>query len=146
MYLAPRLNWSGNVLGGLMFGFGMVFAGGCASRNLVRAGGGDLRALVTLLFIGIFAYMAIGGVLGPARAGLEQASSLDLNALAAETQASVTFSPRSRAPRRPRRALPQGSSLALPCSSALPIPPSAARRCMSSPASASGFASLPAGR
>jgi hypothetical protein len=86
MYLAPRLNWSGNVLGGLMFGFGMVFAGGCASRNLVRAGGGDLRALVTLLFIGIFAYMAIGGVLGPARAALEQASSLDLNALAAETQ------------------------------------------------------------
>lgn len=86
MYLAPRLNWSGNILGGLMFGFGMIFAGGCASRNLVRAGGGDLRALVTLVVIGIFAYMAIGGVLGPARAALEQASSLDLAAMAAETQ------------------------------------------------------------
>jgi uncharacterized protein len=86
MYLAPRFNWSGNILGGVMFGFGMVFAGGCASRNLVRAGGGDLRALVTLVVIGIFAYMAIGGVLGPARAALEQASSLDIAALAAETQ------------------------------------------------------------
>ena len=86
MYLAPRLNWSGNVIGGLMFGFGMIFAGGCASRNLVRAGGGDLRALVTLLVIGIFAYMAIGGVFGPARAAVEQASSLDLAAMAAETQ------------------------------------------------------------
>ena len=34
MYLAPSLNWLGNILGGLAFGIGMVFAGGCASRNL----------------------------------------------------------------------------------------------------------------
>jgi len=82
MYLAPSLNWFGNIAGGLMFGFGMVFAGGCASRNLARAGGGDLRSLVTLLVVGIFAYMAIGGVLGPARAALEQATSVSLSGLA----------------------------------------------------------------
>ena len=39
--------------------YGMVFAGGCGSRNLVRAGGGDLRALVVIVVIGIFAYMTI---------------------------------------------------------------------------------------
>src|SRR6478752_7075438 len=36
MYVAPSFNWLGNLLGGAMFGFGMVLAGGCASRNLVR--------------------------------------------------------------------------------------------------------------
>lgn len=80
MYVAPRLNWVGNLAGGLLFGFGMVLAGGCASRNLARAGGGDLRALVTLVLMGVFAYMAIGGVLGPARAALEGSSQLTLAA------------------------------------------------------------------
>lgn len=78
MYLAPTLNWLGNIAGGAMFGFGMVFAGGCASRNLARVGGGDLRALLTLVVLGIFAYMTIGGLLGPARAAIEQATSLRL--------------------------------------------------------------------
>jgi uncharacterized membrane protein YedE/YeeE len=77
MYLAtPGFNWAGHVLGGLVFGFGMVFAGGCPSRNLARAGGGDLRSLVTLLVLGLFAYMTIGGIFAPARAALEQATSL----------------------------------------------------------------------
>ena len=52
MYLAPRLNWVGNIAGGLIFGVGMVLAGGCPSRNLARAGGGDLRALLTMIVLG----------------------------------------------------------------------------------------------
>src|SRR6476469_7785474 len=52
MYLAPSLNWLGHGLGGLIFGIGMVFAGGCPSRNLVRAGGGDLRSLLTVVVLG----------------------------------------------------------------------------------------------
>lgn len=78
MYLAPGLNWAGSIIGGLMFGFGMVMAGGCASRNLARAGAGDLRALMTLLVVGLSAYMAIGGVLGPGRALLERATAIAL--------------------------------------------------------------------
>lgn len=78
MYLAPTLGWAGNLLGGLMFGFGMVMAGGCASRNLARAGGGDLRALMTLLVVGISAYAAIGGIVGPLRAALERTTALAL--------------------------------------------------------------------
>lgn len=78
MYLSPSLNWVGSIAGGLMFGFGMVMAGGCASRNIARAGAGDLRALVTLLVIGLSAYMAIGGILAPGRALLERATTLPL--------------------------------------------------------------------
>jgi uncharacterized membrane protein YedE/YeeE len=63
MYLGSGLNWVGNVIGGLMFGFGMVFAGGCASRNLARVGAGDLRSLMTLIVMGLFAYMTIGGLI-----------------------------------------------------------------------------------
>jgi hypothetical protein len=77
MYLAAgRINWLGHILGGLVFGFGMVFAGGCPSRNLARAGSGDLRSLITLIVLGLFAHMTIRGVFAPARAALEQATSL----------------------------------------------------------------------
>lgn len=86
MYLAPTLNWAGNLLGGAMFGYGMVFAGGCASRNLARAGGGDLRALLALLVLGLFAYMAMGGLLGPLRSVLEQSTAIGLSGLKAATQ------------------------------------------------------------
>lgn len=78
MYLAPRLNWAGNIVGGLLFGFGMVLAGGCVSRNLARAGGGDLRSLLTLLVLGLSAYMAIGGVFGPLRTLFESATAVTL--------------------------------------------------------------------
>jgi uncharacterized membrane protein YedE/YeeE len=81
MYLAgASLNWLGHILGGLMFGFGMVFTGGCPSRNLARAGAGDLRSLLTLVVLGLFAYMALGGILAPPRAALEQATSVPLEA------------------------------------------------------------------
>jgi uncharacterized membrane protein YedE/YeeE len=78
MYLAPSLNWAGHIGGGLIFGIGMVLAGGCPSRNLARAGGGDLRALMTLVVLGLVAFMTITGVLAPARAALEGATSLAL--------------------------------------------------------------------
>ncbi|MGE4610243.1 MAG: YeeE/YedE family protein [Paracoccaceae bacterium] len=70
LYLTPSFNWLGNIAGGLIFGFGMVFAGGCTSRNLVRAGGGDLRSLMVLIVVGIFGYMTIGGLLGPLRVAI----------------------------------------------------------------------------
>lgn len=76
MYLAGRFNWAGAVLGGLLFGAGMVYAGGCASRNLIRAGCGDVRALLTVLCVAITAYATISGVFGPARAAVEDATAV----------------------------------------------------------------------
>jgi hypothetical protein len=78
MYLAPRLNWVGNVAGGLVFGIGMVLAGGCPSRNLARAGGGDLRALLTMVVLGLFSYITIAGLIAPFRAAIENASAVSL--------------------------------------------------------------------
>jgi uncharacterized membrane protein YedE/YeeE len=78
MYLAPSFNWAGHIGGGLIFGIGMVLAGGCPSRNLARAGGGDLRALMTLVVLGLVAFMTIAGILAPARAAIERATSLAL--------------------------------------------------------------------
>jgi uncharacterized protein len=78
MYSSSQLDWFGNIVGGLLFGLGMVFAGGCASRNLVRAGGGDLRSLIVLIVVGIFAYMTIGGLLGPIRADISARTALKL--------------------------------------------------------------------
>ncbi len=86
MYLGANLNWFGHIVGGLMFGFGMVLAGGCASKNLARAGGGDLRALITLIIVGMAAFMAIGGIFGPGRAILEQWTSVDLKPLGVTSQ------------------------------------------------------------
>ena len=80
MYLSPGINWLGNIAGGVMFGIGMVFAGGCPSRNLARAGSGDLRALFTLLVIGLVAFMAIGGIFAPARSWLEGVTTLSAHA------------------------------------------------------------------
>lgn len=81
MYLGANLNWLGNIVGGLLFGYGMVFAGGCASKNLARVGGGDLRSLVVLMVMGLVAYMTIGGIIGPARSWLEQLTSINLGSL-----------------------------------------------------------------
>ena len=46
IYAGPRVLWLSALVGGAMFGFGMVLASGCGAKNLVRAGGGSLKALV----------------------------------------------------------------------------------------------------
>ena len=50
-YLAiPARFWIGSALGGLIFGIGMVFAGGCASGSLWRIGEGHLKLVVAVIF------------------------------------------------------------------------------------------------
>ena len=54
-YLAiPATFWIGSLLGGLVFGIGMIFAGGCASGSLWRMGEGHLKLWVAAFF---FAWM-----------------------------------------------------------------------------------------
>lgn len=50
-YIAiPATFWIGSLLGGLIFGIGMVFAGGCASGSLWRMGEGHLKLWVAVFF------------------------------------------------------------------------------------------------
>ncbi len=63
------------IVGGVLFGIGMVLAGGCASRNLVRLGGGSLKALVVVLVLGVTAFATQAGILAPAAGLLRSAAS-----------------------------------------------------------------------
>ncbi|MCA0930580.1 YeeE/YedE family protein [Ruegeria profundi] len=65
--IASTGSLSGAIIGGAMFGVGMVLARGCASRLLVLASCGNLRALVTGLVLTLVAQAAYTGVLSPAR-------------------------------------------------------------------------------
>jgi uncharacterized membrane protein YedE/YeeE len=78
VYLTTNLGWLGAIVGGLMFGFGMTQTSGCASRTLVRVGGGNLKALVVALVIGTVGYMTMRGLIAPARMRIEGASNIDL--------------------------------------------------------------------
>ncbi len=68
--LAAEGSVSGAVIGGLMFGIGMILARGCASRLLVLSATGNLRALVTGLIVTLVAQASFTGVLAPAREAL----------------------------------------------------------------------------
>jgi uncharacterized membrane protein YedE/YeeE len=46
----PPTFWIGSMLGGVIFGIGMIFAGGCASGALWRMGEGHLKLWVVMLF------------------------------------------------------------------------------------------------
>lgn len=48
----PARFWLGSVLGGIIFGFGMVFASGCGSGSLWRAAEGQVKLWVTVFFFG----------------------------------------------------------------------------------------------
>ncbi len=69
-YTSPRFMPLAYVIGGLLFGFGMVLTGGCGSKSLVRAGGGSLKSLVVLVVLGIVAYISLRGLLAVFRVGV----------------------------------------------------------------------------
>lgn len=80
IYTGTSLGWLGAAIGGLMFGFGMVQAGGCGSRTLVRLGAGNLKSLLVVITIGIVGYATLRGLLAPARLWLDGWSAIDLKA------------------------------------------------------------------
>jgi len=76
---SSKLLWFSNLVGGVIFGFGMVLASGCPQRNLVKAGAGNLKAWVTLLVVAVTAQMTLRGVFSEIRVGLFDSSSITLN-------------------------------------------------------------------
>lgn len=62
LYGGSQLRWASLLLGGLLFGIGMVLASGCGAKTLVRIGGGSLKALVVLLVMGLSAFMTLRGL------------------------------------------------------------------------------------
>ncbi|MDO9297889.1 YeeE/YedE family protein [Bradyrhizobium sp.] len=70
--LAARGSLSGSLIGGLMFGAGMILARGCASRLLVLSATGNLRALISGLVLTVVGQASLRGVLAPVREALSE--------------------------------------------------------------------------
>lgn len=66
-----RFSLPGVFVGGLLFGAGMALARSCGARALVLLAGGNLRALVALLCLGLAAQATLTGVLAPLRQWLQ---------------------------------------------------------------------------
>ncbi|MFA9239802.1 MAG: YeeE/YedE family protein [Candidatus Paceibacteria bacterium] len=62
-YFKSNINYFAIIAGGILFGTGMMIADGCSSRSLVKYAQGDSNALITLIFIAIFAYATTKGLL-----------------------------------------------------------------------------------
>lgn len=58
---------SGALVGGLLFGAGMIMTRGCASRLLILSANGNLRALLSGLIFAVTSQAALGGALAPWR-------------------------------------------------------------------------------
>src|SRR5215510_4151707 len=71
-------HWLSNVAGGLVFGAGMVLAGGCSGSTWYRVGEGAVGAVVILLGFALGATTVRLGALGPLRASL-QAPAITVN-------------------------------------------------------------------
>lgn len=78
IYGGSRWLWGSALVGGLLFGFGMVLASGCGSKNLVRLGAGNLKSLVVLLVLGLSSWATLKGITAVLRVGTVDQLALDL--------------------------------------------------------------------
>ena len=62
IYLGRSLIPLSNIMGGVLFGLGMVLAGGCGSKTLLRMGAGSLKSTVVFLMLGLSAYATLRGI------------------------------------------------------------------------------------
>ncbi len=58
-YRQNQFMWAEHLLGGLMFGIGMVLASGCPTRTLQRIAGGNIKSLMVILIIAPIAYFML---------------------------------------------------------------------------------------
>ncbi len=68
--LATRGSLSGALIGGLLFGIGMILSRGCASRLLILSANGNLRALLSGLIFAVTAQASLNGSLAPLRSSI----------------------------------------------------------------------------
>jgi hypothetical protein len=85
-YTRPAFTWLSYIAGGFMFGIGMTLSSGCASRTLVRIGGGNLKSVVVLIVTAVAAYMTLKGLFGIWRTGYLDSVWLDWAAHGAQGQ------------------------------------------------------------
>ncbi|MGQ4891562.1 MAG: YeeE/YedE family protein [Candidatus Njordarchaeia archaeon] len=73
IHLNPKpLFWGANIIGGFLFGVGMVLAGGCASGTSYRVGEGMMGSFVALLGYASFALATSSGIFKPFKEFLQK--------------------------------------------------------------------------
>jgi uncharacterized membrane protein YedE/YeeE len=80
LYASTRLMWLSSLVGGLMFGYGMVIASGCGNKTLVRIGGGNLKSVVVFVVMGISAFATLKGITAVLRASTVDTWFIDIPA------------------------------------------------------------------
>jgi uncharacterized membrane protein YedE/YeeE len=68
VYTGAKVPWLSHLVGGFLFGFGMTLASGCGSKTLIRAGAGNIKSMIVLVFLAVAAYMTLKGAFAPWRA------------------------------------------------------------------------------
>jgi uncharacterized membrane protein YedE/YeeE len=68
IYTSAKVPWLSHLVGGFLFGFGMTLASGCGSKTLIRAGAGNIKSMIVLVFLAVAAYMTLKGAFAPWRA------------------------------------------------------------------------------
>ena len=86
------LRWVSNIVGGLLFGVGMILSGGCSGSTWYRVGEGAVGAWVVLVGFAIGATTAGVGLLAPIRTALQKPA-LTVGDGAAPTLANLVVSP-----------------------------------------------------
>jgi hypothetical protein len=77
--LNPKpLSWGANIIGGFMFGIGMVLAGGCASGTTYRVGEGMVGSFVALLGFMISSVIAGLGALSGVKSYLQDTTKITI--------------------------------------------------------------------
>jgi uncharacterized membrane protein YedE/YeeE len=82
IHASTRWFWLSALVGGGMFGFGMVLASGCGSKTLVRVGGGSLKSLVVLLVMGFAAFATLKGITAVVRVATVDSVAVEFSTIA----------------------------------------------------------------
>ena len=83
LYASNRFIWLSALIGGGMFGFGMVLSSGCGSKTLVRIGGGSLKSVVVFAVMGVAAFATLKGITAVVRVATVDRVALDFTSNAA---------------------------------------------------------------
>ena len=78
LYAGPRLIWLSCLMGGGLFGFGMVLSSGCGNKTLVRVGSGNLKSLVVMVVMGVSAFATLKGITGVLRVSTVDCVALEM--------------------------------------------------------------------
>lgn len=79
LYASPKWYWLSTLVGGLMFGYGMVIASGCGNKTLVRIGSGNLKSVVVFLVMGLSAFATLKGITAVLRVNTVDTVALDMS-------------------------------------------------------------------